>query len=252
MTFRYNPQSIEKQVRKWPVLFSEKELYEDLVLRLNQLSGTKPQGWINPFSVELPFDKESIYEYGNDACRLAVINSNKQADLVSFLEPSFKWIARIHESFYKNKTNDSFNPEPWLEALIQFRDHIIERKSPRLALALVMKAFKESAPNPNLAVRDKKLVYTCLCPFIPVYSTTIIDNSLPQNTINEILESFSEYICVRISLEKGGWHWNVFSRKEFEENPISELSKIKWINKAINGKQTTIKKEYGGIKICFS
>ncbi len=252
MTFRYNPQSIEKQVRKWPVLFSETDILQDLILRLNQLSGKFEKGWITPFSINMPFEKNLIYEYGIDACRLAIINSNNQNSLENFLEPSYKWIAKFHETYFKNRTDIVFNPLPWLEALVQLEDHIITRKAARLALALVMKAFKNAPPFSNITSREKHLVYSCIYPFIPVYSTTIINESSPQYSLNEIKENFNEFICIKVSLEKGGWHWQVFSRKIFEANPILELSKIKWINKAIKGKNTIIKEEEGGIRICFS
>lgn len=253
MTFRYNPQSIEKQVRKWPVLFSEKDLNADLELRLNQLLNLASKGWINPFSVSLPFEDELIYEYGIDACRLAIINKNSNSQPETLLEPSYKWLAKLYDSLNKNKSEYAFNPIPWLEAVIQFKDHILERKSPRLALSLVMKAFNEAPPSPSLQPREKELIYACLSPFVPIISTTLITKeNILGPTINEIVSSFREYFCVRIALEKGGWHWQVFSRKIYEDNPISELSKIKWIHKAIVGKQTSLKEEDGGIRICFS
>lgn len=253
MTFRYNPQSIEKQVRKWPVLFSEKELDSDLILRLNQLLGLAPTGWINPFSVSLPIEDDLICEYGIDACRLASINQNKQYEIESLLEPSYKWISKLYDSIYKNKSEYLFNPVPWLEAVIQLKDQILGRNFPRQALSLVMKAFKEAPPSPSLQLREKELIYLCLSPFIPIFSASLIEkDNLVLPTINEIVSSFSEYFCVKIALEKGGWHWQVFSRKIYEANPISELSKIKWIGKAIKGKQISLKEEDGGIRICFS
>ena len=252
LTFRYNPQSIEKQVRKWPVLFSEKDFYSDLVLRLNQLHGSYPFGWFKAFSVEMPFEKSFIEEYGIDACRLAIINSNNQNNLESFLEPSYKWIAKLHETYFKKSINSVFNPLPWLEALVQQKDHIVTRKAARLALALVMKAFKDAPPSSELTDREKHLVYSCIYPFLPIFSTSIINESSPQYSLNDIIERFNEFICIRVSLEKGGWHWQVFSRKIFEADPVLELSKIKWINKAIKNKNIIIKKEEGGIRICFS
>ncbi len=251
MTFRYNPQSIEKQVRKWPVLFSEKEIHSDLVLRLNQMLGTISKGFADPFSVNLPFDNDITSEYGTDACRLSIINSDNSEEALSLLEPSYKWISKLYDSLNKNNKESSFCSQPWLEALIQFQDHIITRNSDRLALALVMKAFKKAPPNINLNLRDKDLVYSCLYPFIPVCITSINQGDFPKKNINEIIESFTEYKCVKIALEKGGWHWQVFNRNSFEENPVSELSKVKWVKKAINNKEVTIKKDDGGIRICF-
>ena len=250
MTFRYNPQSFEKQVRKWPVLFSETNLRKDIVERLEQLLGISSKGWCDPFSVELPFDQDIIYEYGIDACRLATINSNFKKDSESFLEPAFKWIAKFYDT-YSKKGNASFTPIPWLEALIQMQDHIITRKSERLALALVMKAFKISPPNIDISEREKALVLACITPFMPILSA-YFSNNIEKKSINEIITSFKEYTCVKIALEKGGWHWHVFQRAIFENNPLSELSKIKWIKKATINKKTILKNEDGGIKICFS
>ena len=252
MTFRYNPQSIEKQVSKWPVFFSENSLHLDIVKRLEQLLDLSPKGWYNPYSVNLPFSKDLIYEYGNDACRFALINSGYNKNAESFLEPSFKWIAKFHE-VYNAKTSDiAFNPLPWLEAMVQMQDHIIVRKSDRLALALVMKAFKISPPSNNLSESEKLLVAACLVPFIPIYITSFFPKSLELASIKKIIESYSEYSCVKIALEKGGWHWQVFSKNAFKNQPIVELSKIKWIKKAINGKNINLKREEGGIRVCFS
>jgi hypothetical protein len=252
LTFRYNPQSLEKQVRKWPVFFSENNLHLDIEKRLGQLSGANPTGWYDPYSVELPFEKDLIYEYGMDACRFAVINSGYKKQAESFLEPSFKWIAKFHEiSCHRNKT-DSFNPIPWLEAIIQMQDHIITRKADRLALALVMKAFKESPLSCQLTESDELLIASCLFPFIPIYAANYFPKILEINSIKKIIESFTEYSCVKIALEKGGWHWHVFTRKSFENAPIDELSKIRWIKKAIIGKNINLKNEAGGIRICFS
>ena len=252
MTFRYNPQSIEKQVRKWPVFFSENNLHQDIVKRLEQLLGINSKGWYNPYSVELPFDKDLVYEYGIDACRFAIINSGYSAQAETFLEPSFKWIAKFHEIYCKNNKTSLFNPTPWLEAIIQMQDHIITRKADRLALALVMKAFKESPPSCFLNESEEQLIAACLFPFIPVYVSYYFPKILNIISIKKIIESFNEYSCVKIALEKGGWHWHVFSRQDFENQPIAELSKIRWIRKAIIGKKVNLKKEDGGIRICFS
>ena len=252
MTFRYNPQSIEKQVRKWPVFFSENNIHQDIVKRLGQLLEINPKGWYNPYSVELPFEKDLVYEYGMDACRFAFINSgyNKQAE--KLLEPSFKWIAKFHEIYSHKASNRLFNPVPWLEAIIRMEDHIISRKADRLALALVMKAFRESPPSCQLTETEELLIAACLFPFIPIYTAYNFPKILEINSIKKIIESFTEYSCVKIALEKGGWHWHVFIRNSFENQPIAELSNIRWIKKAIIGKNISLKNEAGGIRICFS
>ena len=252
MTSRYNPQSIEKQVRKWPVFFSENNLHQDIIKRLEQLLGNTPNGWYSPYSVELPFEKSLIYEYGIDACRLALINSNYKKNAEAFLEPSFKWISKFHEVFSQKHEKSVFNPAPWLEAIIQMRDHIVSRNSDRIALALVMKAFKESPPSIDSPEEEKNLIGCCLFPFIPIYSAYTFPCISKNVSLKKIIESFTEYSCVRIALEKGGWHWHVFSRKNFESQPLIELSKIKWIKKAITGKNIELKNEAGGIRICFS
>ena len=252
MTLRYNPQSIEKQVRKWPVLFSEKEIHSDLALRLNQMLGTVSKGFVDPFSVSFPFNEDLASEYGIDACRLALINSEKSEEAVDLLEPSYKWISKLYDSLNKKKVEASFNPLPWLEAIIQFHDHILTRKADRLALALVMKAFKKSPPNIGISSRERDLVYLCLYPFVPVFVSFTNPENFPKNNIKEIIESFSEYKCVKIALENGGWHWQVFSRNAFEQNPVSEISKIRWIKKAIINKNIVLKNDDGGIRICFS
>jgi hypothetical protein len=250
LTFRYNPQSIEKQVRKWPVFFSVKDIHQDIVYRLNQIMGKQTQDWLNPFSIELPFEKEIIYEYGVDACRIATINSDK-TNFLSLLESSYKWISKVHDSFY-SQSKLSFNPIPWLSALTQMFDHITTRNSDRIALALVMKAFKLSPPNNAITEKEKMLIASCLFPFIPIYTASEIIKHSELPKIDNLLKDFNEYYCVKIALERGGWHWQVFSRNQFENDPVSELNKVKWINKAIKNKNVTMKKENGGILICFS
>lgn len=253
MTFRYNPQSIEKQVRKWPVLFSEKDLHKDLCKRVSQLLGksdTSITELISPFQCELPFDEEMVCEYGIDACRLAAISSGKQSK-ESLLESSFKWLAKLHNSFEIQATKE-FNPIPWLEAAIQLEDHIIKRNCDHLALALVMKAFKDSAPNNELSESERLLVAAAIQPFAPIYSSAKI--LLPERmiTLPEILDIFKDYLCIKVALERGGWHWQVFSKSAFESNSQKELIKIKWIQKAVKNQNITIKEEDGGIRVCFS
>lgn len=252
LTFRYNPQSIEKQVRKWPVFFSVKELKEDILLRLNQLLGLSEKNWCDPFSVAIPFDEETIYEYGVDACRLSLINSNSIKEAETLLESSYKWISKINDDYFKKINNTLFNPIPWLEALVQMEDHIKTRKASRLALSLVMKAFKISPPHSELKDRDKALVAACLFPFIPIFVTSKLLETTEIPTIKEIVDSYNEYYSVRVCLEKGGWHWYVFIRENFERDTLSELKKIKWIKKATFGKNIVVKEKGGGLIICFS
>ena len=132
------------------------------------------------------------------------------------------------------------------------QDHIIARKADRLALALVMKAVKESPPSSALTNSEEQLVFACLFPFIPIYTACYFPKILEIISIKKIIESFTQYSCVKIALEKGGWHWQVFSRNSFENQPIVELSNIRWVKKAIAGKNVNLKKEAGGIRICFS
>lgn len=253
MTFRYNPQSIEKQVRQWPVLFSETDLHKDIILRVNQLwsdNSANKSGLINPFSCTLPFDKEIISEYGTDACRLAAINSGNQSPEL-LLEPSFKWLARLHDTICMN-SDKSFNPVPWIEAIIQAKDHIICRNSDRLALALAMKAFKEASPDSSLTANEISLVAAAIFPFAPVYAIARLfpENNVPS--IKTIIDSFSDFYCARIALENGGWHWHVFARKAFLSTPEEELLKLKWVKKAISGHKIKLIKEDEGIRICLA
>lgn len=256
LTLRYNPQSIEKQVRKWPVLFSEEVLHNDLVFRVKQIIGETADGWISPFTTKYSFDEDFIAEYGIDACRLATISSSNNPALAeSLLESSFKWLARVYSSFSQNTTAE-FNPVPWLEALLQLQDHIIKRNADNQALALVKKAFKEAPPSKQTATRNLQLVASVLSPFAPILASKLLCNEQIVNrreTISQqqLLALFPEYIYIKVALEKGGWHWQVFSRKIYEDNPMIELSKIKWINSAINGKNTKLVNTDGGLRICF-
>lgn len=251
MTFRYNPQSIEKQVRKWPVLFSEKDLKLDLILRLKQQLDLAEKGWADPFSVCLPLNQEYLSEYGIDASRTAVIASSSVIQAESLLETYFKWLSKLYTALSKPR-QISFNPVPWLEAVIQASDHILKRGKSYLALALIMKASKKSPLSQDLTEQEKTLVATALYPFAPVFAAKALIGKPEVFSIKEIQKLFNAYYCTKIALENGGWHWQVFSRRMFEGDPILELKKIKWINKASFGKELKIRNEGEGIRICFS
>ena len=121
----------------------------------------------------------------------------------------------------------------------------------KFILSFVMKALKEAPPNACLENREKELIYACLFPFTPIYVLSNLVDSNDIIKINKILESYNEYICVKIALENGGWHWGVFNRNEYKDNPIKELNKIKWIKKATENKKIILKDVDGGIRICF-
>ena len=72
---RYNPQSIEKQARKWPVFTCEADIYADLRRRIEGVSGLCAYDWIFPEIKTEFFEKDIVDEYGIDACRLAVIRA---------------------------------------------------------------------------------------------------------------------------------------------------------------------------------
>ncbi len=250
MTIRYNPQSIEKQVRKWPVLFSEQEFHKDICLRVNQLLDKIPNGHVNPFSVNYEFEEEILSEYGVDACRIAILSNQSTNNPDSLLESSFKWLARLHDALLTT-SKEEFNPVPWLEALIKYEDYVIKRKADNLALSLAKKAVKDSPLNSSLTEREKLLAASVLYPFVPVFTEIKLLNSSTL-TISHLQNLYPEYIFKKIAMEKGGWHWHVFLRKIYIENPMAEIQKIKWIKKALDKNKAVLKEDDGGIRICLS
>ena len=100
----------------------------------------------------------------------------------------------------------------------------------------------------NSVVKDKSSVDIR---FAPVFTGIKLLNSSTL-TISQLQNLYPEYIFIKIAMEKGGWHWHVFLRKIYLENPMAEIQKIKWIKKALDKNKAVLKEDDGSIRICLS
>ncbi len=198
------------------------------------------------------FSEEFHYEYGIDACRIARISPGSSSDEKAglLLEPSFKWLARLHQQV--EMAGKDFVPDPWLEAAIQSRDHILNRENASAALATVRHAAKVSPPHAGLNANAFALVFACLYPFAPILAMYGAQQTKARiENLPALIGSFENHVCIRFALENGGWHQKVFDRKKFAANPLSELRNVKWIEKALGDRCATIAETEEGLKICI-
>lgn len=249
MTARYNPHSIEKQARQWPVLLSCSSLDNDIRNRFAQLWQEQTPGFISPFACEMPFTEDLQREYGTDACRIACLSQSglpRQQEL----EPAFKWLARLYQQL--NRPVSAFAAAPWLEAAYRAGDHVRHRENAMAALTELKHAVRLAPPGINLADHENALVAACLYPFAPLLAAHIARaaNFAWQN-LALISESFANLVCVRYALENGGWQQKVFNRQQFAADPLRELKSLKQVRKAIGARPASISQTEWGLKICF-
>ncbi|MDD3001240.1 MAG: hypothetical protein PHF29_05760 [Candidatus Riflebacteria bacterium] len=253
---RYNPQSIEKQAKKWPVFTYEEDIYADMRRRLEGGIGLRAYDWIFPEVKTEYFDKEIIDEYGIDACRLSVISTcgNKNTDkndYLKHLDSTYNWLSRFYEAF-TIESSRQFDEKPWLNAIFQAYDHAVLRKKPNLAFALICKAFKDCPPNKALTKNNLELVLSAVYPFLPILSRFLVEKFVVKlGTVNEIFEKSEKFVGVRFRIGEGGWHREIFDKVRYEEAPLVELLRIKWVNAAANKRQATLTSVEGGKQIVF-
>ncbi|MCK9456794.1 MAG: hypothetical protein M0R31_05815 [Candidatus Riflebacteria bacterium] len=249
---RYNPQSIEKQARKWPVFTCEADIYADLRRRIEGVSGLCAYDWIFPEIKTEFFEKDIVDEYGIDACRLAVIRAcgNKNT-CIEYLDSSYNWLSRFYEAFVV-ESSGRFEEKPWLNAFFQAYDHVVLRNKADLAFALVCKAFKNSCPNKGLKNDHLELVLSAAYPFLPILSAFIAQKfGVNFRAVNEIFEKSEKYVGVRFKIGEGGWHREVFDKQGYEKAPLAELLKVKWVRAAANKRQASLISVDGGKQIVF-
>lgn len=249
---RYNPQSIEKQARKWPVFTCEADIYADLRRRIEGVSGLCAYDWNFPEIKTEFFEKDIVDEYGIDACRLAVIRAcgNKNT-CIEYLDSSYNWLSRFYEAFVV-ESSGQFDEKPWLNAIFQAYDHAVLRKKTNLAFALICKAFKDCSPNKALTKNNLELVLSAVYPFLPILSRFLVEKfGVKLRTVNEIFEKSEKFVGVRFRIGEGGWHREIFDKVRYEEAPLAELLKIKWVNTAANNRQASLISVEGGKQIVF-
>lgn len=250
MKEKYNPHSIEKQARNWPVLFYCQNLLSDISTRTAQLYEKARPGWIDPFSIKIIIDEDLAAEYGIDACRLACLSAGSQPITQNLLESACKWLGKFFASFFSD-TQD-FSPMPWLEAALQIHDQILLRNNFHAGLALARKAFKSARPGRNISLEEKDLVLSTLSPFAPVLTGYL--SGMPDRTpipFKKLSQCFTELIGIRFALPRGGWHWKVFNRQEYEKDPLGQLRTVKWVALALGENKAKLQLNEEGTRICL-
>jgi hypothetical protein len=249
---RYNPHKIQKQAKKWPVFTSCSSLTEDIILLQQEIWNKSKDNWSDQFNNKLKVEEELLQEFGQDACRLAILNKQFAESPLIFLESSFKWLGKFWQLFNSDQIK-KFNPVIWLETALKIKDRFALKKDSYGSFAEVKKAFKISPPNINLATNEKRLVLSCLFPFAPLLSRFLMEknNLWPILPENELLQSFTKYKCIRYSIGNSGWIWGVFPAKEFSQDPVQAFlnySRLKNLKGSFKFKLNLLKEGY---KICL-
>lgn len=250
MKEKYNPHSIEKQARKWPVLLFCQNLLDDVSTRTAQLYEKARPGWVDPFCIKINIDDNLAAEYGIDASRLACLSSGSQPVTQNLLESACKWLSSFFTAFSSDTTD--FSPGPWLEAALQIHDQILLRNNHHAGLALARKAFKTARPGRNISLKEKDLILSTISPFAPVLAGHL--NGMPDQamvSLKQLPEHFTRLICVRFALPRGGWHWKVFDRQSYENDPIGQLRTVKWVAMALGENPAKLQASAEGTRICL-
>lgn len=252
MTLRYNPHSIEKQARKWPVFINAESLEEDLSLRTRQIYETGEIEFNKVTEVSFPFDQNLVCEYGHDCSRIAFFSTQQNQLYIDFLENSFKWLSKIFNRL-NLKRDQPFNYAKWLELSLQSCDHILKRQKHYTGLNCIKKAVKIAPLSKNLRNKELLLVCSALYPFAPYFSQWIAQKNNLENilSLKKIVELFPELKVTRFSFNNGGKHWAVFSRKSFEKSPMNCFFSIKWVKHACRSLEPKLKFGKEEIKICL-
>ncbi len=208
--------------------------------------------WADPAASLSGIDRALVEEYGIDSARVALICAQGRVSPVSLLESSFKWLARL-DQLLNNSESSSFSAMPWLEAALQSYDHVVGRSSHYCGFAQIRRAMRSAPPGKNLNQLQRNLVISSVYPYCPLWARfNLADESAVPMAMPVIVESFSEFACVRFSLPAGGWHWKVFAADKFAADPIGELLKLKWVKKAAGNKALSLTTHENGAKVCFT
>jgi len=252
LTARYNPHRIEKQAKKWPASFSTASLNEDIRQRCKMLWNELEHAWIDPSGSAPAIDRLLIEEYGIDAARIAHICAQGSVPATSLLESCFKWLARLDRQFNQCESR-SFSAAPWLEAALQSYDHIIGRSSAYCGFSQIRRALREASPGQNLNQLQKELIISAVYPYCPLWARFNLTEAAGMPlSMPWLIQNFSEFACIRFALPGGGWHWKVFARGRFDQNPVGELLKLRWVKKAAGNRPVNIKNLDEGLQICFA
>ena len=242
---------MQKQARKWPVSVSVRDLCEDVKTRFEQSFNGDFDAIPDPFTSETGFAPEYVEEYGIDCCRIANIVAQNEQLNQTFLDSAFKWLSRFFEN-RQEQPQQPFRAAIWLEMILQAKDQVFLRHNQHRALACIRHAAKASPPNKDLNISEQNLVALAIYPFAPVFSLNLLSQTTDPRNIQNLLGDFQELMPVRFSIEKGGWHWGVFPRNSFNQEPLDVLLTRKWVRSACAKRKPILKKIPEGWQICLS
>jgi hypothetical protein len=249
---RYNPQSIEKQVLCLFTNPAEQSLNLDYKARVSALLKSPVAQFPTPKIAIVGISSDILGEYGIDACRLARLSAPSGPVPYSLLESAYNWVSKFYQSFSQTG-HGIFCEKPWLTALAQLPDHVINRDKPRTALALVQRAFNEARPSQSLSSHEKLCVITCILPFAPILGEHLLKtHGLQKDSINNIMVCSEQHMLVSLRIGNGGLHKEIVNKDNFSKDPMAELLKIKWVAKALARKPATLRDFAGGKQIVFT
>ena len=251
----FNPHSIQKQARKWPVSFYSNNLNQDIKARIQQIWQTQIEKFYDPFKIEFAVDEDLITEYGLDCCRLAQIEAQGSKPDINLLESAYKWLNKFTQQLNEPDDNSQFMAPIWFEAALRTKDHILSRNKIQSGLATTKKALKTSPLCKGMSKNDFQLVLCCLYPFIPLtvghYNNIYFSSNLPQ-TVPGIFSYYPELIMINYRIGNGGWYWTVVNKDEFLGAPMATLKNIKQVKLATKDRNASLKKVAGGYHICLN
>lgn len=247
---RYNPHSIEKQARQWPVFAHEENLLQDLALRCRQIWKSSKLEFSDFFAVQLPVQSDFKEEYGFDCCRIACLEAQQQKVNLNLFDSSFNWISRLFAKLQQPSTR-KFNARLWLEMALQAKDHILVRKKFHAGLVCLKKAVKHAPPKANMSKEEWQLVLGTIYPFAPLLACWFARKNAGMQNIPATVKSLTTLQPVRFCLKNGGWHWAVFDRQEFADNAKKCFLAIKWLKQACQNRSFVLHNTAEGVVICM-
>jgi len=250
---RYNPHFLQKTTSQKFTLFIRRT---SRILNVQSLAACLWNNDCEPESktpLEISSNAEILEEYGIDAVRIADITSAWATPENSILESSLRWLAAVHDhAMGLRSTEKKWDAAPWLQAAFSAKDHILIRGKIYPALASIRKAWKNAPLTLETPISGLILGFSLLFPFAPILSKWMLDriSSWPPPAIEALSQHFPPQKAVRISIEKGGWIWEVFDSNLFEKNPKESIFTLRWVQRIVKNHDWTIRHSKEGWQIC--
>ncbi len=258
MIEKYNPHSLQKQARKWPVFLSDaslpqpKTLNEDMQDRLSEAwTGILKSPY--PICSTSKIPEDFMEEFGIDACRVAAISPGNNREIEHALELAFKWVGSVFSSFTNiAAAKTSFNSCIWVEAVFASRDLLNKNKAYQ-ALARLKKAQKLSPINTGLSKPDQAIILAGLFPFIPITvgSLAFRNEICLSEGIEALIASMADIVVIKYSIGSSGWNWGAFNKDAFENSKKNCFNSLPIVKKSFGNKEYQIKQVKNGFKLCL-